>query len=90
VVEPHIWLRCLLQNLENSKSDLYPVSLWLTAAAPFAKELKEELTKAFKENLNFFKFALKSYTLDLYPFSKEELQEILNHHKLSFDLDKLF
>jgi hypothetical protein len=80
IFDQEFWGRCLLQNLNAAKGDETTFTIWITAAsasAPMA--VKDDFFKLLKENRSLLSAALDTYSLGSF-FSREEIQEILNHH----------
>lgn len=84
------WKRVLLESLVgvNPKSP-ESVTYWIFSALIVPSEVKEALKDRLNKDLDFLKAAWDTYTLGGF-FSREELDEILEHHSLINNLESQF
>ena len=75
------WKKCLIKDLKDAQLNEVSSQLWIFSAQMISGEVKEVLFEALKENMNFLKFAYRTYMLGTF-FSKEEIQKLLDHHGL--------
>jgi len=90
IFNKELWKNIIMASLaEADFSSETDVHYWIYSASLIPSELKDALFSKLKESTDAFKIAWGTYELGVF-FSRDELQELLDYHKINGNPDSQF